>query len=116
MKKKFIESSGNVFKDVGFNDVEARSLHARSCVINLLVGFIQKRKMTQKEAADFFKVSQPRISNLMRGRIDLFSIDTLFNMMERAGFRIYQRIEVDASHFLGTVSVLSKHQSGCFGR
>ena len=69
MKRKFIESSGNVFKDVGFDDIEARSLHARSCVMNLLVGLIQKKKMTQKEAAVFFKVSQPRISNLMRGKV-----------------------------------------------
>jgi len=41
--------------------------------------------MTQAEAAEFFGVTQPRISDLMRGKIDLFSLDTLMNMASTAG-------------------------------
>ena len=49
------------------------------------INVIQKRGMTQAEAAEFFGVTQPRISDLMRGKIDLFSLDTLMNMASTAG-------------------------------
>jgi predicted XRE-type DNA-binding protein len=41
--------------------------------------------MTQAEAADLFGVTQPRISDLMRGKINLFSLDMLMNMASTAG-------------------------------
>ena len=50
-----------------------------------LSNVIQKRGMTQAEAAELFGVTQPRISDLMRGKIDLFSLDTLMNMASTAG-------------------------------
>jgi predicted XRE-type DNA-binding protein len=49
---------------------------------------IEARKLTQAEAAKLFGVTQPRISNLVRGRIDLFSIDTLVGMLARAGIHV----------------------------
>ena len=44
--------------------------------------------MTQAEAAKLFGVSQPRVSDLVRGKIDLFSIDTLVDMLARAGMKV----------------------------
>ena len=49
---------------------------------------IEDRRLTQAEASRVFGVTQPRISNLVRGRIDLFSIDTLVDMLARAGIRV----------------------------
>jgi predicted XRE-type DNA-binding protein len=46
---------------------------------------IETRGLTQGGAAELFGVSQPRVSDLLRGKIDLFSIDTLVNMLGRAG-------------------------------
>lgn len=46
---------------------------------------IEARKLTQAQAAQLLKVSQPRVSDLMRGKIDVFSIDTLVNMISHAG-------------------------------
>ena len=46
--------------------------------------FIEERSLTQAQAAELFGVPQPKISNLVRGRIDLFSIDTLVDMLARA--------------------------------
>jgi len=50
-----------------------------------LANVIQKRGMTQAEAAELFGVTQPRISDLMRGKINLFSLDMLMNMASTAG-------------------------------
>ena len=63
----------------------AASMKARSTLLMELSNVIQKRGMTQAEAAEFFGVTQPRISDLMRGKIDLFSLDTLMNMASTAG-------------------------------
>jgi predicted XRE-type DNA-binding protein len=49
---------------------------------------IAREKLTQAQAAKLFGVTQPRISDLMRGKIDLFSLDMLVNMLATAGMRI----------------------------
>lgn len=96
----FIESSDNTFLDLGFDEVEARNLKFRSHLMTILVRYIQEKKLTQKDAAKELHVSQPRISNLLHGKIDLFSVGMLLDMMERAGFQIYKKIQLDASRML----------------
>jgi predicted XRE-type DNA-binding protein len=81
-------SCGNVFDDVGLSRQEAVSLELRSFLAFRLEEFIKTEALTQRQAAAFFGVSQPRISNLVRGRIELFSLDTLVDMLTRAGVRI----------------------------
>jgi predicted XRE-type DNA-binding protein len=81
-------SSGNVFEDIGFSKQEAVSLELRSFLMFRLEKFVQERGFTQRRAAAFFGVTQPRISNLVRGRIDLFSLDMLVDMLTRAGIRV----------------------------
>jgi predicted XRE-type DNA-binding protein len=49
---------------------------------------ISTRGLKQAEAAKLLGVTQPRVSELMRGRIDLFSIDTLINLLARLGIRV----------------------------
>jgi predicted XRE-type DNA-binding protein len=85
---KIIPSSGNVFRDLGFDEVEAEHLRIRSTLMIAVRKLIEDRGLTQAEAARFFGVTQPRISNLVRGRIDLFSIDTLVGMLARAGVHV----------------------------
>lgn len=63
----------------------AASMKARSTLLMELTNVIQKREMTQAEAAELFGVTQPRISDLMRGKINLFSLDMLMNMAATAG-------------------------------
>jgi predicted XRE-type DNA-binding protein len=53
-----------------------------------------ERKLTQAAAARVFDVTQPRISDLVRGKIELFSIDTLVDMLARAGVRVDIRTTV----------------------
>jgi len=88
MTVKITRSSGNVFLDLGFPREEAQNLKLRSKLMIEITKLIRRRGMTQARAAKFFGVSQPRISDLMRGRIDRFSIDTLIEMLTHAGARV----------------------------
>lgn len=81
-------SSGNVFVDVGFGPEEAEHLRIRSDLMIAVRKVIASRKLTQSQAARLFGVTQPRISNIVRGRIDLFSIDTLVDMLAAAGISV----------------------------
>lgn len=84
-------SSGNVFHDLGFPPEEAAHLRIRSTFMGLLRELIDARGLTQTEAAELFGVSQPRVSDLVRGKIDLFTIDSLVDMITRAGFKVVTR-------------------------
>lgn len=86
------KSSGNVFADIGFDQDEAEHLRIRSALMGTLREVLEKRKLSQAEAAELFEVSQPRISDLVRGKIGLFSIDTLVDMLARAGIRVEVRM------------------------
>jgi predicted XRE-type DNA-binding protein len=66
---------------------EAASMKARSKLIMELSEIINTRKLRQKDAAELFGVTQPRISDLMRGKIHLFSLDMLMDMASTAGMR-----------------------------
>jgi predicted XRE-type DNA-binding protein len=81
-------SSGNVFRDLGFPAPEAESLKLRAALMVQIRRLIEGRKLTQAAAASIFGVTQPRVSDLVRGKIDLFSIDTLVDMLARAGVRV----------------------------
>jgi predicted XRE-type DNA-binding protein len=88
MKTKITRSSGNVFSDLGFGDEEAEHLQIRSTLMIAVNNIISDRQLTQVDAAKLFGVSQPRISDLVRGKIELFSIDMLVTMLSRAGVHV----------------------------
>ncbi len=88
MNLKVTQSRGNVFKDLGFPAEEAEHLRVRSDLMIHLQKVIQTRGLKQAAAAELFGVSQPRVSNLMKGKINLFSVDTLIDMLARAGVRV----------------------------
>ncbi|MFI5235981.1 MAG: helix-turn-helix domain-containing protein [Gemmatimonadales bacterium] len=78
----------NVFRDLGFRGAEAEHLLIRADLMIALERFVTRRDLTQKEAARLFQVTQPRVSDLLRGKIHLFSIDTLVEMLGRAGIAV----------------------------
>lgn len=81
-------SSGNVYRDLGFSPEEAENLRARSDLMIQLTKIIKTRRLTQAAAAKWLGVTQPRISDLMRGKINRFSIDSLVEMLGHAGLRV----------------------------
>jgi predicted XRE-type DNA-binding protein len=93
MTAKLRRSSGNVFRDLGFTAEEATSLKLRADLMIQIRRLIEGRRLTQAAAAKRFGVTQPRISDLVRGKIDLFSIDTLVDMLARAGVRVRLTIQ-----------------------
>ena len=91
MATRVRRGSGNVFEDVGFPPAEAAHLLIRTDLMLQIERVLNARKLTQATAAKLLKVSQPRISDLMRGRVDLFSIDTLVEMLARLGVTVTVR-------------------------
>ena len=88
MKEPIVKSSGNVFLDLGFSPEEAAIYQMRSEIMADLRKFIQARKLTQAKAADFFGVSQSRVSDLIRGKWEKFSLEMLITMATKTGMRI----------------------------
>ena len=86
-KVKLTRSSGDVFRDLGFSGDEAEYLQLRAELMVNLQKVITARGLKQAEAATLLGVTQPRVSDVMRGRIDRFSIDTLIDMLARLGIR-----------------------------
>lgn len=85
MKEKITRSSGNVFADLGFPPEEAAILAMRADLMAQLRLSIEKRDWTQVEAAKVLGISQSRVSDLMRGKWDKFSLDMLVTLATRAG-------------------------------
>jgi predicted XRE-type DNA-binding protein len=81
-----------VWDAVEATPAQAESMRARSALMAEFVAYIDGSGLTQGEIARRFGVTQPRISDLTRGRIDLFSIDALVNMLTAAGLRLDIRI------------------------
>src|SRR5262249_15234738 len=90
---KFTKGTGDVFADLGFSPGEARNLRLRAQMMTALRTFIEENGLTQAGAAKRLKVSQPRISDLTRGKISRFSLDTLVNMLGDAGLEVDFRIK-----------------------
>ena len=87
-KNEFTQSSGNVFNDLGFSAEEADNLRIRSQLMIAITRLIEQRGMTQAEAAGLCGVTQPRISDVVRGKIELFTIDALVKMLGYAGVAV----------------------------
>lgn len=81
-------SSGNVYLDLGFSPAEAEYLLLRSRLMLVVERLIAERKLTQVRAARLLGVSQPRVSDIVRGRVERFTIDALIEMLARAGVRL----------------------------
>jgi predicted XRE-type DNA-binding protein len=88
MGLKITRSTGNVFRDLGFRREEAEHLLVRADLMIQVQKLISAHRLKQRAAAKILGVSQPRVSDLLRGRIDLFSTDALIDMLARLGARV----------------------------
>lgn len=93
MKKvKKAKSSGNIFRDLGFGPKTSENLLVRAQLMAEIEKYIQKKRITQSKASKLFGVTQPRISDLVRGKIHLFSVDILIAMLSHAGLIVDIRV------------------------
>ncbi len=83
-----INSSGNVFIDMGYPSEEAAILQMRADLMADLRKFIKAKKFTQTKAAEILGVSQSRVSDLARGKWEKFSLEMLITLATRAGMHV----------------------------
>lgn len=81
-------TKGSVFDDLGFDPVEAENLKIRAALMLAVEQEIKNRKLTQSKAAALLNVTQPRISDLIRGKIQLFTIDALVSMLTKLNVHV----------------------------
>ncbi|BAP88529.1 Xre family transcriptional regulator [Burkholderiales bacterium GJ-E10] len=93
MTKKRFASVWDAIEDT---PEEAENMKLRSTLMMALRNHIAKTGMSQAQAAKLFSVTQPRVSDLMRGKINLFGLDALVNMATAAGLRIEMQVHEPA--------------------
>jgi len=86
-----VHSSGNVFIDLGFSPDEAAILQMRADLMADLRKFIKAKRLTQVKAAEILGVSQSRVSDLIRGKWERFSLEMLIILATKAGMRVALR-------------------------
>lgn len=85
INKESSSSANNVFADIGFKEPEATILALRSDLMMKIEDMIKERGLSQSEAAAILGVSQSRVSDLMRGKFNKFSLDMLITFATRLG-------------------------------
>jgi len=88
VKSRVTRSSGNVFRDLGFPPEKAEHLLVRADLMIRLERELRSRGLTQARAAKLLGISQPRVSDMLRGRVELFSADALIDMLARLGIKV----------------------------
>lgn len=87
------DSIGNAFTDLDFEPGEAAILQMRARLMSDLRDYIAEQDLTQTEAAERLGISQPRVSDLVRGKWDKFSLEMLITLEARAGRSVVIEIE-----------------------
>src|SRR6185295_8295651 len=98
-------STGNVFRDLGFSNEESEHLLVRADLLIQLQKAIASKGLKQAEAARVLRVTQPRVSDLLRGRVDLFSTDALIDMLARVGVGVRHVVKSARSRKVASDSV-----------
>ena len=88
MARKVIESSGNVFLDLGFPPHEAEVMLLRAQLAEALRKWIDRESLTQAHASKRLGITQPRISEITRGKVELLSLDYLVGLCAKAGIHV----------------------------
>jgi len=91
-----VHYSTDLWADLGFKPVEAQDLRIRSHMMIALREFVREKKLTQSQAAKLLGVTQPRVSDLMKGKINLFSASNLIKLLAKAGLRVDVQIRAAA--------------------
>lgn len=86
------ETFASVWDAIEDTTAAAENMKLRSTLMMALEQRIRAKGWTQTEAARQLGVTQPRVSDLLRGKINLFALDTLVNMVTAAGLHVDMRV------------------------
>ena len=92
MAKKVVKSSGNVFLDLGFPPHEASVMLLRAQLAEALRVWMDKEKLTQAQAATRLGIAQPRVSDIVRNKVELMSLDYLVGLCAKAKLDVGLRL------------------------
>jgi predicted XRE-type DNA-binding protein len=92
MTEEILDSSGNIFVDLGFPPDEAVVLQMRADLMTQIRKFIEDKNLTQIKASETLGVSQSRVSDLVRGKWGKFSLEMLITLATRAGMHVSVKI------------------------
>ena len=84
MARKAVKSSGNVFLDLGFAPHEASVMLLRAQLAEALRGWMEREDLTQAQAAKRLGIAQPRVSDIVRNKVELMSLDYLVALCAKA--------------------------------
>jgi len=96
-KDKIVTSSGNVFADLGFDEFESENLRIRSVLMATINQYINDNKLSQADAAKLFGEKQPRISEIKQGKIELYTVDKLINLLARIDLKVDIKVKEKAA-------------------
>jgi|HubBroStandDraft_1064217.scaffolds.fasta_scaffold1249074_2 predicted XRE-type DNA-binding protein len=91
-----VHYSTDLWADLGFQAAEAQDLRIRSHLMISLREFVREKKLTQAQAAKLLGVTQPRVSDLMKGKINLFSATNLIKLLGKAGLQVDVQVRAAA--------------------
>jgi predicted XRE-type DNA-binding protein len=86
-----LESSGNVFADLGLPNAEER--YAKAMISRAIAKEIDARGLTQAEAAELLGTTQPKVSAVIRGQLSGFSMDRLFRFLTALGMNVHVEVQ-----------------------
>ena len=92
MSDEPLRTFASVWDAIEDTPAQAENMRLRSSLMIALKEHIAREGLSQSQAAKVFGVTQPRVSDLMRGKIDLFGIDSLVNMLAAAGLHVEVRV------------------------
>jgi predicted XRE-type DNA-binding protein len=87
-RSRLTQGSGNVFADLGFDPQEAQNLLLRSQTMMVITQWFEDSGLTQAAAAKTMGLTQPRLNQLLKGKIGEFNLDALVNLATCAGMRV----------------------------
>ena len=92
MTRQMTASSGNIFLDQGFPPHEAEVMLLRAKLAEVLRAWMERENLTQTKAAKRLGISQPRVSEITRGKVELLSLDYLVGLCAKAGISVGVRL------------------------
>lgn len=99
-------TTSNLYEMFSTDPVEFNMQALKAKLAIILIELVRARQWTQTTAAEKLHVTQPRMSNLARGKLDKFSIDALLEMLVRAGYKL--ETDIDPSNVAQPVSLAIK--------
>ena len=85
---KITAGSDNILRDLGFDEPEAENLKLRADLMIRIEKYVKASGMTQSQTAQELGITQPRLNQLLKGKIQLFSLDALVNMLAQGGMQV----------------------------